>query len=211
MQIRDALDQISDIRAQLAQTLTFRGYRSLTTSFTGVVAIVASTTQSMWIGNGANRLHAYLYIWLAAAIVSLAVVGIEIIWRCVRLGHPLQRELSLAAVEQFTPTIISGALLTYVLIRAGGENAWLLPGLWMILFALGVFASRRLLPRSVFAVGAYYLLAGLSVLLMERGSQLAPWVMGGIFGVGQFLAAIILYVSLERVGERVGDRGHGAE
>lgn len=198
MHIRDALDQISDIRAQLAQTLTFRGYRSLTTAFTGFVAIAASTGQSLWFGNGANRLHAYLYIWLAAAIVSLAVVGVEIIWRCVRSGHPLQRELSLAAVEQFTPTIVTGALLTYALIRAGGENAWLLPALWMILFGLGVLASRRLLPRSIFAVGAYYLLAGLATLTMDRGSQLAPWVMGGIFGAGQFLAAVILYVSLER-------------
>lgn len=198
MHIRDALDQISDIRSQLAQTLTFRGYRSLTTAFTGFVAIVAATAQSMWIGNGANHLHGYLRIWFAAATVSLAVVGIEIIWRCVRSGHSLQRELSLAAVEQFTPTLVSGALLTYALIHTAGENAWLLPGLWMILFALGVFASRRLLPRSVFAVGAYYLLAGLGVLLMDRGAQLAPWVMGSVFGVGQLFAAIVLYFSLER-------------
>jgi hypothetical protein len=157
----------------------------------------------MYIGNGFNDLHAYLRLWFAAAIVSLAVVGIEIIWRCIRSGHSLQRELSLAAVEQFTPTLVAGALLTYVLIHNGGENLWLLPGLWMILFALGVFASRRLLPRSVFAVAAYYLLAGLSVLLFARGQQLEPWVMGGTFGVGQLLAAIILYFSLER------NRGEG--
>ena len=83
------------------------------------------------------------------------------------------------------------------------RGKWLLPGVWMILFALGVFASRRLLPRSVFAVGAYYLLAGLSVLLMERGAQLQPSVMGSIFGAGQLFAAVILYFTLERsCGER---------
>jgi hypothetical protein len=199
MHIQDALDQISDIRAQLAQTLTFRGYRSLTTAFTGLLGIVAAITQAMLIGNGFNDLHAYLRIWFAAAIVSLVVVSIEICWRCVRSGHQLQRELSLAAVEQFMPTLVAGALLTYVLIHgSGGENAWLLPGLWMILFAMGVFASRRLLPRSVFVIGAYYLLAGLSVLLMERGRQLEPWVMGGAFAIGQLLSAAILYFSLER-------------
>ncbi|CAN5608775.1 hypothetical protein BH09PLA1_BH09PLA1_32930 [soil metagenome] len=198
MHIRDALDQISDIRSQLAQTLTFRGYRSVTTAFTGFVAIAAACVQSIWLGDGMNDLHLYLRIWLAAAILSLIVVGIEIIWRSVHSGRALQRELSLAAIEQFTPTLVAGALLTYVLIHAGGENAWLLPGLWMILFAMGVFASRRLLPRSVFAVGAYYLLAGLSVLLMDRGAQLAPWVMGAAFGFGQMFAAIILYFSLER-------------
>ena len=38
----------------------------------------------------------------------------------------------------------------------------MLPGLWQILFSLGVFASCRLLPRATFGVAVFYLVAGLA-------------------------------------------------
>ena len=37
---------------------------------------------------------------------------------------------------------------------------WMLPGLWSILFSLGIFASYRLLPRETFWLAVYYLAAG---------------------------------------------------
>ena len=74
-----------------------------------------------------------------------------------------------------------------------------MPGLWSILFALGVFASCRLLPRPCFAMGVYYLVAGTLCLVLARGSQaLSPWSMGLTFGIGQLLTAVILYLTLER-------------
>ena len=78
----------------------------------------------------------------------------------------------------------------------------MMPGLWMVLFALGVFASARLLPREVFGVAAFYLLAGILTLLIScdaaRGWRLSPWLMGGTFGMGQMALAAILYYRLER-------------
>jgi hypothetical protein len=208
MELRDALDQIHDIRSQLARTLTFRGYRAASTAFTAIVAIVAAIAQALWAGDGDVSLHQYLKLWFAAAIVNLIVVGIEMAIRCRRSQHPLQRELSLAAVEQFSPCIVAGVLLTYVLVQFADDFAWTLPGFWMILFGQGVFASRRLLSRPVVFVGAYYLLAGLLVLTMRRGSQLQPWVMGSVFGIGQLFAAAILYWTIERRSE---ERVHGFE
>jgi hypothetical protein len=52
MELRDALDQIHDIRSQLARTLTFRGYRAASTAFTAIVAIVAAIAQALWAGDG---------------------------------------------------------------------------------------------------------------------------------------------------------------
>jgi hypothetical protein len=67
------------------------------------------------------------------------------------------------------------------------------------MFSLGVFASCRLLPRSVFAVGVFYMAAGIMSLVWARGdAALSPWAMGLPFGVGQLLAAAMLYVTLER-------------
>ena len=42
MELREALTQISEIRAQVARTEMFRGYRSLTVAFTGLLAFCAA-------------------------------------------------------------------------------------------------------------------------------------------------------------------------
>jgi hypothetical protein len=69
----------------------------------------------------------------------------------------------------------------------------MLPGLWAISFSLGVFASCRFLPRPMFAVGLWYLAAGLVCLVVESGPrELSPWAMGIAFGVGQLLVALAL-------------------
>jgi hypothetical protein len=78
----------------------------------------------------------------------------------------------------------------------------MLPGLWAMLFSMGIFASRRLLPRGMELIGGFYLLAGLLCLaLTPESSPPWPWTMALTFGTGQLLAAILLYVRLER--------GHG--
>ena len=68
-----------------------------------------------------------------------------------------------------------------------------------MLFSLGVFASFRLLPKAVAAVGVFYLLAGVFNLTRASGPDaLSPWAMGGPFAAGQLLTAAVLYWSLER-------------
>ena len=59
------------------------------------------------------------------------------------------------------------------------ESLWLLPGLWQVLVSLGVFASVRSLPRTVALAGAWYFVAGFTVLLLASQSHtLSPWTMG---------------------------------
>jgi len=69
----------------------------------------------------------------------------------------------------------------------------MLPGLWELVFSLGIFASCRFLPRPMFGVGLWYLVAGLACLPLESSHQaLSPWAMGIPFGVGQLLVASVL-------------------
>ena len=84
-------------------------------------------------------------------------------------------------------------MLAVVLIRCAPQNLWMLPGLWQVVFSLGVFASCRFLPRQMFAVGVWYLAAGLFCLAAGSTSRaLSPWMMGIPFGVGQLLVAAVL-------------------
>lgn len=199
MELRQALTQLSEIREQLARTEVFRGYRSLTVGFAGLVGLAAAGIQAVWLPKPADRLEAYLALWIGAAAINLAVVGAEMWFRVRTARTELERLAALFAVEQFLPSLVAGGLLTLVIARTASESTWMLPGLWAILFSLGVFASCRLLPRAVFVVGAWYLVGGVLALVWGQGAAaLSPWTMGIVFGGGHLLAALILHMTLER-------------
>jgi hypothetical protein len=199
MQLDEALRDISDIRRQMARGQVFRGYRSITVGLSGMVGLLAAGIQSRWLASPQIELGRYLCLWLSAAAFSLTIVAIEIVWRARRAGPGLARQHTLLAVEQFLPCVVVGALLTLFIYRNAPHVAWMLPGLWSLIYGLGVFASYRLLPRQIFLVGAFYVLCGFGCLLLGRGENaLSPWHMGISFGGGQLLGAAILYWTLER-------------
>lgn len=199
MELREALRQISEIRQQMAQSEVFRGYRSLTVGFSGVLGVVAASLQSKWVTNPESDLERYVGLWFTIAAVSLTIAGSEMYLKARRDGPGLSREMTTLAVEQFLPCLIVGALLTTSICYGARQVAWMLPGLWSLLFSLGVFASYRLLPRQAFWVGVYYAVCGCICLLWGQGKHvLAPWQMAMSFGGGQLLGAAILYWNLER-------------
>jgi hypothetical protein len=104
------------------------------------------------------------------------------------------------AVEQFLPSAAAGALITLVLVRYVPLALWMLPGLWQIIFSLGVFSSCRFLPRPVAAAGAWYLLTGLTCIALADNRALSPWAMGIPYGAGQLLVAGILLFTTEEDG-----------
>ena len=199
MELQEALAQIAEIRARIARTETFRGYRSATVALSGALAIGAGIIQSLGIPDPRQNVSAYLILWISAALLSLIVTGCEMAIRCRHAASPWTTRITLLAAEQFLPCVLAGALVTTVLVRVSRDSLWMLPGLWAILFGLGVFASYRLLPRAIFWVGAFYLFAGAGLLAMgPAGVAHSPWAMAGTVGFGQLLSSAILYVTLER-------------
>src|SRR6266850_1710742 len=199
MELRDALAQISQIRSQMAQTQTFRGYRAAPAAFSSLVAIGTAFVQKWWVPDPAHDLSNYLVLWIGAAAICVAVFAAEMTYRLTRDGLTLQRQMTLLALEQFIPCLVAGAMLTAGMIRFAPEQAWMLCGLWPMFFRLGVFASRGLLPPAIFWVGVFYMLAGTANLALARdAAAFSPWSMGIAFGAGQALVAAILYWKLER-------------
>jgi hypothetical protein len=99
-----------------------------------------------------------------------------------------------SALEQFLPAVVGGGLVTIALLELAPEDLWLLPGLWHIFFALGVFASCRFLPRATFIVGVWYLACGLACLDLAASTHTnSPWAMGIPYGVGHLLVATIIH------------------
>jgi hypothetical protein len=199
MELREALTQITEIRLQLARTEVFRGYRAMPVAFTGAVALFAALIQSATIEEPSLQIESYLTLWIGAAVVSVLAAGVEMLMRARDAALSLGRAQTWLAYEQFLPSVVAGALVTVVVVRVSPEKVRMLPGLWQIFYSLGIFASCRLLPKPTFWVAVFFLGTGLAVLALAQGeSALSPWAMGLPFGVGQSLAAAVLYFTLER-------------
>jgi hypothetical protein len=117
-----------------------------------------------------------------------------------RIHSGLADEMIRMAVEQFLPSALAGALVTLVLVRYVASASWMLPGLWQIIFSLGVFSSCRFLPRAMVAAGAWYLATGLVCLALADARALSPWAMAIPYAAGQLLVAGILYFSSHEAG-----------
>ena len=171
MELREALTQITEIRLQMARTEVFRGYRAVPAAFSGLVALLAAAVQSLAVQDPVQQINAYLGFWIGAAVVSGMSAVLEMAVRARNATSPLTRELTYLAIEQFCPCLVAGALVTMVVVRSAPESVWILPGLWQVLYSLGIFASCRLLPRSMFGVAVFYLISGLGTLALTQGEQ----------------------------------------
>ena len=189
-----ALADIIAIRSQLAAGAAFRGYGPAAMAATGGVALATALLQSVWLDDPTEDPLLFFLGWTAAAIVSALVIWVEMLARSRRHHSGLADAMIYQAVEQFLPSAVAGVLLAAMLWKFAPDTLWMLPGLWQILVSLGVFASVRSLPRTVAFGGAFYFLAGFTVLILASQSHtLSPWTMGLPFAIGQLLMAAILH------------------
>ena len=193
-----ALGDISSIRRQVARSTEFRGYGPATLAATGGIAILAATAQTLWLPDPANRIAAYLAIWISTAVVSAGLIGVQMVTRTHRMHSGMADEMIRIAVEQFLPAAVAGALMTLVLASSVPSALWMLPGLWQVIFSLGVFSSCRFLPRPMAAAGVWYVLTGMACIMLANGRALSPWAMGIPYGAGQLLVAGILFFTARK-------------
>src|SRR5262245_11559330 len=106
MDVRQALLQVSEIRAHLARTETFRGYRSLTVGFSGLAGVATAGVQAWLLPQPAEQLGAYLALWITAAAASVLVIGADVLMRARASQSAVTRRATLAALEQFLPAFV---------------------------------------------------------------------------------------------------------
>jgi hypothetical protein len=195
-----ALIEIQSIRRQVARTTEFRGYGPATLLATALVALLVGVTQSRWIPDPASRPIQYVALWLSTGLFSAALIATQMLTRANRLHSGMANEMIRMAVTQFLPAAVAGAILPILLIRVAPGDVWMMPGLWQIVFSLGVFATCQSLPRTMLLVGAWFLLTGLACISLGDSRSLSPICMSGSYSVGMSLVAAIHYVSAKRAG-----------
>lgn len=196
-----ALADISSIRRQVARSAEFRGYGPATIAVTGLIALAAAMVQAWWLPNPAQDVRPCVTLWLVTAFVSAGLICAQMMTRSRRMHSSMSGEMMRMAVAQFVPSAGAGLLLTYVVLYHAASAAWMLPGLWQVVFSLGVFASCRFLPRTMSAAAVWYLATGLACIAIGQRTFLSPWMMGVPYSVGQFLVAAILWTSAKEAGD----------
>lgn len=192
----EALNSIRTMRAHLARSAEFRFYGPAVIGGTAVLAVAAALLQAVLVPVPAAHVAAYLALWAGTALLACAAIAADVVLRARRAHSGLADEMVREAAGQLLPAAAVGALLTAVILHYTPQEAWMLPGLWQIVLALGVFSACRTLPAPMRLAGFWYALTGLACIALAQGAHaFSPLAMGVPFGFGEALAAVILYLT----------------
>jgi hypothetical protein len=190
MDLSRALADISEIHAQIAKGEIYRGYRPVPIAASGLIGLAAAWLQEPTLG--VRDPVAFVLYWTGIALLAGFVGASEILFNYVVHEGAAARRHTRRVVGQLLPSMIAGAIITASFVRLSASLVPLLPGLWAFCFGLGAFASRPYLPRASVAVAFYYYAAGVVLLSIAHAEALNGWWVGGTFGVGQLIAAVVL-------------------
>jgi hypothetical protein len=191
-----ALADIVEIKSRLAQSSEFLGLGPAALAASGVLAFLVAMAQSIL--PGATEPTAYFAAWVATAIIACSLIGAEMLRRGRHHHAGLADQMIREAVLHFVPAGVAGAALLAFFVQSAPSDLWLVPGLWLILVSLGIFAATRSLPPGMIYAGAWYLLTGFTVLLLSaNGHTLNPWSMGLPFSLGQCGIALLVHRATE--------------
>ena len=103
-----ALADILTIRSQIAAGTAFRGYGPATVAATGGLALITAIGQLLWLGDPTGHPLTFFSGWAATALLSAAMIWIEMQARSRRHHSGLADAMIYQAVEQFLPAAVAG-------------------------------------------------------------------------------------------------------
>lgn len=89
------------------------------------------------------------------------------------------------------PPLIVGGLISAALILH--QQYPLLFGVWMCCYGLTNLSSHRVLPRTIWLLGGFYIICGAGCLLAPNISFTNPWPMGIVFFLGELAGGLIFH------------------
>jgi hypothetical protein len=186
MELQRALSDLEEVRDRLARVQRFEGYSGPAAVASGACAIAAAFVQQQVapLPRSPEAMHAYVVIWIACLGVALALnYGAVAVWALKNRGPGAESQFRTAA-RSIAPSIVLGGALSLALAQYSAYS--LLPGTWFALYAIGLFASRSVVPAST--IGITYAFGALALLFLVTplaAVALAWWVMPLGFGIGQ--------------------------
>jgi hypothetical protein len=186
MEVQRAISDLAEVRERLAALQRFHGYSGIAAAASGLLAFAAAYLQLQVAPaprTGAEQ-HGYITIWLTCLALALVLnYGAVVVWVFRNHGPRAQSQFRSAALT-IAPSIFLGGVLSVALVDHAAYT--LLPGTWFACYAIGLFASRDMLPKRTMIVTSAFAALALAFLLTPlEAFALAWWVMALGFGCGQ--------------------------
>ncbi len=202
MEVRRAFDDLAEVRGRLAGVQRFDGYSGSAAIGSGLVGIVAGIVQATVDPHPSTHAlrQTYLLIWLTCLGIALVLnYGAILAWRARNRGAQAAVQFRTVGMS-IVPALAAGGVITLTLVLRDLDE--LLPGMWCATYALGLFASRAMVPHQVVTVAVGFGAFATVLLLVPVLDPLAWWTMPLAFGGGQI--AIGAIVRNEGMKERFG-------
>jgi hypothetical protein len=119
-----------------------------------------------------------LYIWIAAAVFAPPVMLWAIVRKARNAHMPLLSGPGRKFLLSFSPPLLAGALLTFVLYQSGLVT--MIPGVWLLLYGAGVVAGGAFSVRIVPVMGFCFMVVGAITLFSPTPWH--SWLMAAAFG-----------------------------
>jgi hypothetical protein len=154
-----ALDNLRFIRETMERATAFTAV-----SGWGLVIVGCTAVAAAMVASRIRDLNTWLVLWLAEAVLSLAIAGGASLRKAQASKVPLFSMPGKRFVLSFSPPMIVGALLTAVLYRAGLRAAF--PGTWMLLYGTGIVTGGAFSVRVVPVMGLCFMAEGAAALFL---------------------------------------------
>jgi hypothetical protein len=177
-----AAEDLRYIRQTMERSAAFTAVSGGGQILLGLTALAAA-----WIAAHQTSAFTWLRVWLAEAIVAIAIALFSMTWKANRSGLPLFSGPGRRVALGLLPPLAAGAVLTFLLFRAGISSA--LPPTWLLLYGAGIATG------GMFSV-AIVPVMGVSFMILGALAALGPAAWGNWFLAGGFGGLHILFGSL---------------
>ena len=191
MHLRNALDQLDQIHDQITRSEVYRGFHVPSVALIGILAFIAAAAQQ-FIPVAATPKGFVVYWVVIAGLCGLIGTATAVHLYSTR-EDAFARRRTRRVLAQFSPCILAGATIT-IAVAHMPEFVALLPGLWGMIFGLGMISARPFLPPGIGLIGLSYVTAGAGLLLKATPKDdPSGWAVGFVFGLGHLFTAVVLW------------------
>lgn len=170
-----ALEDLRFIRETMERSASFTAV-----SGWGQVGVGISVAPAVWIASRQTNVAGWIYVWLAEAVVAVAIGVAATQVKARRAGLPLTSGPGRKFALSFLPPLIAGALLTPVLYRSGLTS--MLPGTWLLLYGTGIVTGGAFSLPLVPFMGLCFMGAGIGA-LFSPACWGDAWMLAGFGGI----------------------------
>lgn len=178
-----AEDNLRFIRATMERSASFTAVPGWGQVGLGVLALVGA-----WVASMQATFDGWLVTWLSIALVGFVVGSLCLVVKARRVRQPIFGGAGKRFALGVLPPFVAGGLLTGALCWRG--QADLLPGMWLLLYGVGVVTGGAFSTKVVPIMGIHFILLGAVAAFLPLSA--GNWLLAAGFGGLQIIFGLIV-------------------